>query len=279
VHTLGQRLERLATQHAALVAVNAQQQEAWEVQAGSDLRVIKEGLGHLGAAMGPMQRQVGLLAAQVASLQGQLAAQRALGTMQQAIVALAALALGTGWGPAALWALAAASVGALAAAALAARAADGAGAAVAEAAAAAERAARLGMLQAARGCGSSGGGAGAAAAAGACAAPQVAAAGMVTLHAGPAAGGKAAAGELEPPPTAPEVEQLQCRHAYGAKTIDETVRWVETGGIRCLANTAAKLWPRHGPGDDAEMRPPRSFPPPFTPPPRPAPPGACDGGV
>jgi chromosome segregation ATPase len=65
VHSLNQKLERLASQHAALVAVNAQQQEAWEGAAGADMRELKDAISGLSAALAPTQRQVLQIALQV----------------------------------------------------------------------------------------------------------------------------------------------------------------------------------------------------------------------
>jgi len=118
VHGLHQKLERLASQHAALVVCNAQQQEAWEAQAGGDMKELRDAMGQLGSQLTPTQRQVMQLTTQVALLQGQLSSQRALNAMQQAILALTVLALGTNWAPTALWALAAAAIGGLFAALL-----------------------------------------------------------------------------------------------------------------------------------------------------------------
>jgi hypothetical protein len=115
VHGLNLKLERLAAQHAALLAGNAQQQELWEGQASQDLRDVKEAIGQLATMVAPAQRQVAHLETRVARLQGQLASQRALATVQHFVMALALLALGTGWAPTALWALAAAAAAAVAA--------------------------------------------------------------------------------------------------------------------------------------------------------------------
>ncbi|KIZ02549.1 Phosphatidylinositol3,4,5-trisphosphate-dependent Rac exchanger 1 protein, partial [Monoraphidium neglectum] len=114
VHSLNQKLERLASQHATLLAANAQQQEVWEGQASSDLREVKEAIGQLAGALAATQEQVLQLVSQASSTHGLLSSQRAVSAVQQLIMALAMLALGTGWAPPALWALAAAAAGALA---------------------------------------------------------------------------------------------------------------------------------------------------------------------
>jgi hypothetical protein len=65
VNSLNHKLERLASQHASLVASSAVQLEAIETGASADARELKEAVLQLAAGLAPTQRQVLELTAQV----------------------------------------------------------------------------------------------------------------------------------------------------------------------------------------------------------------------
>jgi len=221
VQSLNLKLERLATQHASLVACTAQQQEAWEGQTSQDLREVKEAIGQLAAIVAPSQRQMHHLTAQVAQLQGQLFSQRALAAVQHLVMALAVLALGTGWAPSALWALAAAAGAALVAVLM------GFGNEEAADARAAAQELRFAQQQqqqqqqraaiAARG-----GGAAAGADQGVAGGLEKALDGSGLRVLATACGGSDVA--AAPPPMTAATEALLIGRVFGGKTIDETVR-------------------------------------------------------
>ncbi|GBF96590.1 hypothetical protein Rsub_09336 [Raphidocelis subcapitata] len=237
VHGLNAKLERLAATHAALASDAARRLDAWEGAASEDLREIRSAVSSLAASMAPTQRQVLALGSQVAGLQAQLTSARALGAVQQLLITLAALAIGTGWAPRALWALAAAAAAGVAAVLLGVGRGEEAAAQVlageAGAAAAAQR--RAAALHG----GSFGGGAAAAGGGGALAAAAAAAARDDARGGdqGRGAGGfgskdapglrvlatASAEGEPAPPPMGEGARKLLVGSVMAGKTIDETV--------------------------------------------------------
>lgn len=227
VHSLNQKLERLASQHAALVVAHAQQQETWDAQASSDLRDLKEAINNLGSALAPTQRDVLAIAASVASLRAQASSQRALVAAQQAVMALALLAVGAGWPAPALWALAAAAAAGLLAVLLG--WGDG-GAEEAERAAAAREALDA-QARVARAMAERAQGAGGAAAANAGARGAGGLAPVATKGAGARGGAlrvlattsQGSAGSSAPPPMSAAVAELQAGRAIAGKTVDELV--------------------------------------------------------
>jgi hypothetical protein len=188
----------------------------------------------------------------MAQLQGQLHSSRALGGVQQLLLCLALLALGTGWAPSALWALVAAAGAALVALMLGFGSEDpsDASAAVAARFAAQQRgAAAVGAAAVRNGAGvpaatAAAGGAGALVLAGGSDAGGAAVAAAAFTHkglegakplrvvartsegsgGGDAGAGATAAAGAAPPPMAPETEALLVGRVMGGKTIDETVR-------------------------------------------------------
>ncbi|KAI8468383.1 MAG: hypothetical protein J3K34DRAFT_523009 [Monoraphidium minutum] len=218
VNALNHKLERLASQHASLVAAHAQQQESWEGQAGADLQALKDAIAALAAGLAPAQLQVMHVSSRVEQVQAALASARSLAGVQQALLALALLALGTGWSGPALWGLAAAAVGGLAALLLGGFNGGSGGGGGGGALEAQRAAARESVLSA--------GAARAAAAAGGkpAAAPPLRSKGAAPLRvlatASESSAGAGGGGAV-PPAMAAEVALLQVGRAIGGKAIDD----------------------------------------------------------